>query len=220
MYKDEVASSKTGHRVPALLMSGALVASALVMPTVALADNAPSQVGSGSNGSGTTTLNVITADDGPEHDETDDNVAFTFPSAINYVIKADGSLIGPSGDVTYIGSSSVFPIHVSSVKTVESDGWSFVTDIADAGSTANCVELNLGPDAAGAQADSINAAEFKNKTAGADNMPAAKSSAWSMDVGGKVELSSQGSMANLSQDVSSPSRFGTMQWFVRAGSAA
>ncbi len=219
MFKNKPAISIQKQGLPALLASSVLMASALLMPALAFAENAVSQTGSGTNGTGVTALNMITEDDGGEHTETGDNVAFTFPSSINYVVNADGSLIGPSGDITFFGNSSSFPIHVSSVKTSALNDWSFVEDISTVGSATNCVELNLGPDATGTQVNSLNVAEFESKVAGTDNIPSEKAAAWSMGVNGKVGLASQGSVANVSQDITSSTRFGTVQWFVRAGSA-
>ena len=219
MKKEKLFRKGTG--IAGLIAAAALCASAFALPVAASADNEPGQTGSGANGEGNTALKIQSISDGTtEYSESGTNVSFTFPSQINYVVKADGSLIGPSKSSTYLENESTFAIHVSSIKTEATNPWNFIETIANAGTTANSVELNLGPDAqATTPTKSINIANFTSKTAGTDNMPVAKAEAWGMGAGGKIEIDSKGAVANVTQDITSITQFGTVQWYVKSGPA-
>jgi hypothetical protein len=204
-------SGSVSKRVAALITAGVMALGAVAPAAALAADNAPGQVGSGTNGTGETHLKMITkANKDDEYSETGANIKFTFPSVINYVVDAEGTLTGPSASAAYLKNGSMFPIHVSSVKTTEKNGWDFVADYTATGNANNSVELNVGPTADAA----INLKDYETKK----NLDSNKAASWSMAVDGQVGLATHGSaIAKVTQDISSTTEFGTIQWFVKSG---
>lgn len=210
------------QRVVALVSAGALAASMAAMPALAFADNSAS---AGSQvGTGTTALNMITADDGSEHDASSENLAFTFPSALNYVIAANGTLTGPQADFStpraVIDNNSNFGIHVSSVDVDATSGWNFVNSAGYANaSNDNTVQLSIGP-----AGDQIEAADYlTNWDASTNHNNLHKQ--WNMEANGAanhgdmVGLGSSGQAKNITANITSNVQFGTINWYVKAGPA-
>ena len=135
-----------------------LVVFGLAIP--AFADPPTADVGA-QNGSGATKLKIQTdtseyggteissgnyANPDSNGDGLGDNIAFTAPSAINFVLKASGDLIGPSASKVFIENESAYGIHVSGVKVDETESWNIVTDVDDnAVSTSNTASMTVGP---------------------------------------------------------------------------
>lgn len=216
---------KLGGRATAAIMAGLLSASGIVVPIgMAFADPNTPSAGS-QTGSGDMSLNMIMQDSAEhggtavdptnpddDHDGLGDNLAFTVPSAVNYVVRADGSLVGPSEGVAYIENRSVFPTHVSAMDVDAETGFVFVAD-ASASSTANSVDLQIGP-----AADMLDASSYLTK---ADVTAPFE---WNMGDAGsgsdvKVLLKTAGDVSHLGKDVTSLTKFGTVKWYVTPGIA-
>ena len=147
-----------------------------------------------------------------EYGSSNDNLAFTVPSVINFTVKADGSLIGPSSSATYIENDSVFPTCVSAMQVAAKSGFSFVAS-GNAGTTSNAVVLNIGP--SGHLVSAHNFASKASLTPQASWVMAASSSS---GVNDRVQLSTSGSIANITADLTSATSFGTIHWYLKAGS--
>ena len=138
-------------------------------PAVALAANAGDQTGTGQ------TDMVMTIEDQGEHGGTEDptnppidptdpnspgeNLSFTVPAVMNYVVKADGSLIGPTGDTAHVTNLSTFATHVSSLDIDPEAPFSIVRDVT-ASDAQNVVDLTVGP-----QNDQLQAVDYLAKQA-------------------------------------------------------
>lgn len=141
-----------------------------------------------------------------------DNLAFTVPSSINYVVNADGSLIAPSEGVAYIENKSAFATHVSSMDVDPVAGFNFVAD-AEQSDANNSVDLQVGP-----AVDMLQASEYLEKK---DVNDAIK---WGMDAKGaadasKVLLKSDGDVSHITKDITEQTKFGTIKWYVTPGAA-
>jgi hypothetical protein len=226
----------------AIIMAATMTAAA-VSPIAAIADpatpNTPS-VGA-QTGTGQTDLNMIlqhTSEFGGTEDTNNpdtnpvdglgDNLAFTVPSSINYVVKADGTLIGPNAGAAFIENRSNFKTHVSSVYVKENSAtdstFKFVAN-ANTASDANAVELHFGP-----ADDQLNAAEYV-ATGAAGKKAVTDATKWNMaatngehtgtsDRGDEVQITTSGKVKNISNDITSQKKFGEIHWFVTPGEAS
>lgn len=166
-----------GGKATSAILAGLLTAS-MMAPVVALAANTASA--GGQTGTGKTDLTMILEHDAteefagteitdptdprynPDGDDNDDpemgdNLAFSVPSSINYVVKADGTMTGPDAASAMVQNHSNFQVHVSSVAVNENNGFTIVADATNSG-VANAVDLTFGP--AGNQ---LNAYNYLNK---------------------------------------------------------
>lgn len=200
-----------GERASALILAGMMVASTM-QPVIALAADNNVSVGA-QVGTGKTNLTMVTqANPNDEYSQTGDNIAFTVPSSINYVVAADGTLTGPTADATKITNGSNFPIHVSSAQVTAESGWSLVTAANYASSNAdNAVKLSLGP-----SGGEIDIATYTSKT----DISAAHAGDWSMAaMNGTVGLGSTGAVKNVQKDITTANKFAEIQWYVKSGAA-
>jgi hypothetical protein len=207
------------HRLGALIASGLLATSLVAAPMTALADTLPS----GQTGRGSSSLYMV-LENNNEYGGTDtrenpdedgdglgDNIAFSVPVAINFVAKANGELIGPDASATYIQNHSAFPIHVSSMDVDEQVGWHIVEDVtaADNASTTNAVDFTFGP-----VNDQLSAVDYLEK----DEVSSPEE--WNMTLkGDKVELTTSGHIANITEDITRAKQFATICTYVKAGIA-
>lgn len=138
-------------------------------PAAALAADAGGQTGTGQ------TDMVMTIEDQNEHGGTEDptnppidptnpnspgaNLSFTVPAVMNYVVRADGSLIGPTGDTAHVTNLSTFATHVSSLDVDPETPFSIVRDVS-AADGQNVVDLTVGP-----QNDQLQAVDYLSKQA-------------------------------------------------------
>lgn len=225
----------------AIIMAAAMTAAA-VSPIAAIADPATTNTPSvgAQTGTGQTDLNMIlqhTSEFGGTEDPTNtdanndglgDNLAFTVPSSINYVVKADGNLIGPNAGAAFIENRSNFKTHVSSVYVKENSEagstFKFVAD-TDTASDANAVELHFGP-----ADDQLNAANYV-ATGAAGKKAVTDATKWNMaatngehtgtsDRGDEVQITTSGKVKNISNDITSQKKFGEIHWFVTPGEAS
>lgn len=227
-----------GKKAAAAVMAGLMAVSAVAPAGVALAatNNTPS-VGN-QTGTGQTELTMIledagehggTADDNtnPDTNPADglgDNLAFTVPTSINYVVEADGDLVGPSAGAAFVENRSNFKTHVSSVKVdanaVTGATFNFVEDMANDTTTANAVELHFGP-----AADQLNAANYVSAKAAVThphewNMAATNGAHTSTsDRSDEVQISSSGKVARIANDITSQKKFGQIHWYLTPGEA-
>ena len=212
------------QRAVAIVASGALALSAVGAPAVAFAVEASTGA---QTGTGATEVTVQLIDADTEHggtedptnpDENDDdlgdNIAFTVPSSINFVAKADGTLIGPSAANTYIENESVFAIHASSMKVDAEGGWTIVPD-ASASDGSDVADFTFGP-----TGDILNAANYLTKRDVGDaskwNMTAKKSDPSTTD---RVQLNTAGHIANVEKEIKAKTKIATVHTYVKPGVA-
>ena len=231
-----------GRKATAAIMAGLMAVSTTVPAGVALAANANEPSAGNQTGTGKTDLTMIlqngTTEYGGTEDPTNpdtnpadnlgDNLAFTVPSSINYVIQADGDLIGPSTGVAFIENRSSFEAHVSSVQVdsatpANGSAFAIVSDVdadtAGANPTANAVELHFGP-----ATDQLNASDYATKAAVSDptawNMAATNGAHTSTsDRSDEVQIATSGKVAHLTNDVTNQTKFGEIHWYLTAGRA-
>ena len=147
-----------------------------------------------------------------DHDGLGDNIAFTVPSSINFVLSADGTLTGPTN--AYIENRSVMPIHAEELKVKPSTGWNLVED-ASSSQEENSVELQMKPvdgtfEQLGAfttRSQLHNRAEWN--MSGTDAVIGSGADVVTLDFAGKV--------SHLSADVTQQRNFGEIHWYMQAG---
>ena len=206
---------RTIRRMMASAVTAGILAASAISPAVALAENNTPSAGAASGG-GQTELTMILQNT-QEVSQSDENLQFTVPSSINYVVKADGSLVGPTAGAAKISNESGFGIHVTNLAVTAESPFNIVADVtaSEALSTANAVDMTIGP-----AADQLNAASYLSKTAPttptAWNMSAKDASADTDD----VALTTAGHVARISQDITTATKFGQIQWYVQAGQAS
>lgn len=216
-----------GRKALAVVMAGLMGMGGAPMAALAQQAGLNTPDAGGQTGTGRTDLTMVmerTAEAGGTEDTANnpdadgdglgDNIAFTVPSAINYVVKADGTLVGPATGAAYMENRSAFKIHVSSADVDPESGWSFVAD-ASASTAANSVDLQVGP-----AADMLQASEYLTKRAVGDasewNMAAEDGSEGGAD---RLGMSTEGNVANVAADVTQRTKFGEIHWYVTPGEA-
>lgn len=107
----------------------AVMVASLVFPSVAFADNYTGVMLKGTDG--TTDLTVVLASSG-DVNGSDENVTFTVPTSINFVMKADGTLVAPSPSAVYIENESAFSISAPGFSYEPDTGWNLGSYIEDA----------------------------------------------------------------------------------------
>lgn len=222
------------HRLCALVAAGTLAASTMGAPLAAFAADAVEESAEGHTGTGATdvTVQLPTAGDevggsenennpDKDHDskQLGDNIAFTVPASINFVAKADGSLLAPAAASTYIENESTFAIHASSMSVEAADGWNLVESAAAADSdTKNAFDFKFGP-----RADQLKAVEYTDKKA------VSKPYEWNMsyavnDEGkhpaDRVQLTTSGAIAHVEAGITGKTRLATIHTYVKQGLAA
>ena len=133
-----------------------------------------------------------------------DNVPFTVPTSITFVLKADGTLIGP--DNAFIENKGASCLHISSIQVLEDNGFAFVQDV-DSVAGQNSVKLEFGT-----EDNLLDASQFLAKTSLGD------SDCWSIGPGEQLPLTFTGQAADLAGAPDSEMQFGTIQWFVESDS--
>lgn len=224
-------NGKATSAVMAGLLAVGMAASPLA-PAVALATNS-SSVGN-QTGSGHTDLTMILVDtdehggtaeprflddwtENPLYNPDNDgdgignNLAFTVPSAINYVVDATGHMMGPTNAT--IQNRSVMGINVSSVDVDEETPFTIVAD-ATASSVDNSVDLQFGPVEDRPFENQLNAADYLTKTDVAD------ATKWAMGAEGaddaNLGIRTGGHVSHITQDITQQRKFGTIKWYLRA----
>ena len=205
-------------RVAALIAAGALAASCVGAP-VALASEVSPSAGA-QTGTGTTDVTIqlrqgsgevggAGSEGNPDsnNDGYGDNIAFSVPTSINFVVNANGSLSGPTN--AQIQNHSKFAIHGSSLQVSAANGWNIVAD-ASAASQANAIDFQIGP-----ANDMLDA--YGHLTKAAVTAPAE----WNMVANsGTVALSSAGDVNNVSANIAQETQVATLHWYVAPGSAS
>ena len=223
-----VETRTTKQRLCAIIAAGTLAASTMGAPLVAFAD--PAEGGS-QTGTGSTSVYVqmpsdttdIGGTEDAEHnpdgndDGLGDNIAFTVPTAINFVAKPNGDLIGPEAAATFIENESAFKIHASSMRVETESAWNLVKDVNGEGVTAaNSVDFKFGP-----ANDQLDAADYIAKRAVSDKTQ------WEMEyakegetvIDDRVQLSTSGHIARVGNDIKTKSKIATIHTYVTQGAA-
>jgi len=145
-------------------------------------------------------------------DGVGDNIAFTVPSSINFVVAANGSMTGPAN--AFVENRSAFPIHASSLKVFEEEGWNIVKDAA-ASTSPNSVDVQMGP--AGALQDLYDFKDAKKEVSGGSawNMAATDGTVGAGD--DALTLSMEGDASHVTKDITSRQKFGEVRWYMTPG---
>lgn len=200
------------NRTIAVVCGLALAATALA-PAAALADNNSYT----NNNTGTTDV-TIKVDQGGTQGK--DQLAFEVPTEIPFAAKADGTLVGPSAEVTKIVNKSVFPIHVTNMAVSAVGGWTLVDD-ASQSSESNALSFELSADPAADPA----AESFAGAVSAAKPRDLSNDINWSMKYAGaasnkdEVAIASKGKVANVDKDLHTATQAATITWTLAAGFA-
>ena len=219
------------QRAVALIASGALALSTLAAPAAALAADAEPSAG-GQTGKGVTDVTVQAIvgpdehggtdvdpqnprpDDSTDPDDPGKNIAFTVPSAINFVADAQGNLMGPSSNATYIENRSVFGIHASSFDVDSAGGWNIVKNGGKV-VAANSADFQFGP-----EQDILDAYDYLDKT------DVSSPSAWNMvaydgdeSEADRVLMQTAGNIYKVNGDITAKTKIATIKTYVKAGNA-
>lgn len=239
-----------GKKAAAAVMAGLMAVSAVAPAGVAIAETVDPSVGystdtPGQNGvvnghqtgTGVTDITVqykqTSQDVGGAGDPTNpdtnpqdglgDNIAFTVPTAINFVADAQGNLTGPSAEAAYIENESTFSIHASAFQTSTANGWTIVDDDTTT-TTADAIDFQFGPRTA--KAENIDAYDYLEKTKISDvaeDAPYVED--WNMaskatdGVADRVQLHTTGNIHNVSRDISEQTKVAEIHTYVSAGNA-
>lgn len=145
-----------------------------------------------------------------DHNGYGDNLAFSVPASINYVVKADGTLLGPSN--IRISNMSAYPIRMSSLRITAITPFSIVEDARMSAAT-NSVSLDVG-----VAQDMLHAFQYASKAAPSD------ATKWNMGsyglATGDLAISSSGQASHLTVDVTSRTNFASIRWYLTPGAAS
>lgn len=131
-----------------------------------------------------------------------DNIAFSVPTSVRFVIEADGTLVGPSNACIQNHGQSC--MYVSSVRTMASGGFEF-TENAPLAEEQNRVWLSIGTGHG-----SLDAARCQSKTEVGDPR------AWGIDCASQLPLVFDGKVSSMTADAVMEKAFGSIEWFVQA----
>lgn len=209
--------------VMAAVVVGALIALGVLVPCAFAAE--PSEQ-SGQTGSGNTSLVLHLQSTGEyggtgssgsaanpdlNGDGLGDNLAFTVPTRIDFMVSPSGVLTGPAPEAIYIENESVYNVHVSSLCVSALNGWNIVED-ALLSHARNSIDITLGP-----VDDPLNAASYLAKS------NVLHPSAWSMGprtnegASDRVELAFSGHINNAIHSLLNETAFGQIEWYVTPG---
>ena len=234
-----------GRKTTAAIMAGLMAVMTAMPAGVALAEEIQPSVGktddlNGNHQTGTGVTDVTIqykqtgrniggtedTENNPDSNPADglgDNIAFTVPTAINFVSDAQGKLTGPSASVAYIENESMFSIHASAFKTDTMDGWSIVRDGAEV-TEQNAIDFQFGPKTE--KAGNADAYDYQMKREIADVTSDAPYVAdWNMGpkvnegTADRVLLNTTGDIHNVNKDLSERTRVARIHTYVTAGNA-
>ena len=190
-------------KLAGIATAGALAFAAMGMaaPAFAATDGHTDVTGQ----SGTTTVTLKT-------DPTSTQLAFEGPTEIPFAVAADGTMTGPSADVTTLINKSVFPIHVTNVAVAEQSPFKLVSDVST-GTDANAFQFKMktgqtNVDAATGQSTKTDANYDLAYAGAADNADTIK-----------VETN-DAKLARATVDLSSAQKAATVTWTLAAGTHA
>lgn len=129
------------------------------------------------------------------------------PTQINMIVQADGTLTGPSAAATQLQNGSVFGVHVKNIKATAENSFAFEETAA----TSDSVSMNITP----ANGTAVNLASCLN--GGKD----VADSDWNLTKkdtdGATIDLTTGGTLSNVTKDLSTNQQFGTINWTFAAG---
>ena len=146
----------------------------------------------------------------------DGNITVSMPTTINYVARADGTLIAPSASALAFTNLSDWEVRVSSVKVTPADGWGIADNPAAAAAADpngnNYVSLTMGP-----EDDQLNLADYINTPS-----PVTNNIAWTMAMPAKnedlstVNILTTGTVANVDALTAQSETIATTEWYLAA----
>ena len=146
------------------------------------------------------------------HATVPDGITFTVPGTLNYKIRGDGTLIGPSSEaLRIVNTTDGVEIRVTGVKATQGSGFTLVSDATSSQAT-NALEFEIGP-----HGDQINLAS----ATGASGASVGDELAWTMaapDVNedlSYIQLESSGRIANYNANALRTNTQGaTLEWYL------
>lgn len=139
-----------------------------------------------------------------------DNLQFTVPASINYVVRADGDLVGPTN--VYVDNLSAFQVHVNSLDVDAEPSFAIVSNVDDVAGMANVVDLKIGP-----AAGQLDVSKFLERK------PIVDISKWNMAAENadaatdELTMVTAGHVRNIAEDITKTTKFGEIHWRLRAG---
>jgi len=148
----------------------------------------------------------------------DGNITVAMPTTINYVARADGSLIAPSSSVLTLANLSNWEVRVSSVKVTPAEGWGIATN-ADAAAAAdpngnNYISLTMGP-----EDDQLDLADYVSAST---PLPVNNDIAWTMAMPAQnedlssIEMLTVGHVADVDALTAQSETVATTEWYLAA----
>ena len=129
------------------------------------------------------------------------------PTQINMIVQADGTLTGPSAAATQLQNGSVFGVHVKNIKATAENSFA----LEETAATSDSVSMNITP----ANGTAVNLASCLN--GGKD----VADSDWNLTKkgtdGATIDLTTGGTLSNVTKDLSTNQQFGTIDWTFAAG---
>lgn len=136
-----------------------------------------------------------------------DKLIVAAPTQINMVVQADGTLTGPSAAATQLVNGSVFGVHVKNIKATAENGFALEQTAA----ANDSVSMNITP-GNGTAVNLASCLDGGKTIAGSD---------WNLTKkdtpGATINLTTGGTMSNITKDLSANQQFGTIDWTFAAG---
>ncbi len=139
---------------------------------------------------------------------TDENLTVTVPTAIDFLMAADGTLTASD---TQIVNGSNFAIHVSDVAVAKAGNYNLVAD-ADKATEDNAVQFSFGVD--GAQITAHNASKSMLTQSKYDMGPASDTAETDT-----LTIKASGKAKNIKEDISSAQTVANITWTFGVGQA-
>ena len=146
----------------------------------------------------TGTITPINPDDNV--DGLGDNLSFSVPTSVNFVLDRDGSLTAPTNAA--IENHSGSGLLVTSAKAEEQGGFALVEEISETGGNQAAIKF-------GAGTANLSASDYLTKKA-------LSGAAWHAAAAGSVGLSFEGRVKTDGVDVARVTPFGRITWYVTA----
>lgn len=185
------------YAVAGLIAGGLMLGAAA--PAFAL--DASSVAGTMSNGTG----NTASTDVYLQADT--DKLIVAAPTQINMIVQADGTLTGLSAAATQLQNGSAFGIHVKNIKATAKNGFALEQTAA----ANDSVSMNITP-GSGTAVNLASCLDGGKTIAGSD---------WNLTKkgtdGAAIDLATDGTMSNITKDLSANQQFGTIDWTFAAG---
>ena len=144
---------------------------------------------------------------------TGENIKFRVPTVIPFSVAADGDLTGPSPKDVAITNLSTFGIHVTNVKVQAVDDWG-IAFMPSGSDKENVFNFTI---------SSGNSNVMASAASGDSGFDLTNNPDWHMGYGqhsgSTLELTTSGSVAHVTKDLSSANKGATITWTVEPGTS-